>query len=276
MQPEISASRRQVAGVGTHILSGGAGEPVVFLHGLGASSYSWRHLLPAFAGTHSVFAPDFPGYGRSDKPWEFDFTFHGYARWLACFLDELGLQRAALVGSSMGGAISLCLALDHPERVSRLVLIGAPVYLNNVPRMLWAMRQPIVGRILEPLLGRWTVRVVAPTAFHDRKLITEDLIDEYSIALATPAGRRAAAEILRRCLSPELPGMIRRYPRLRPPVLFIRGEHDGVVDAASAEGFCRAVPRGEFLRVPDCGHVPQEEKPEAVRSAIAGFLAAAA
>jgi pimeloyl-ACP methyl ester carboxylesterase len=273
VDPEISPCLREIAGIKTHVLSGGQGEPVVFLHGLGASSYCWRHLLPVFARTNAVYAPDFPGYGRSGKPWEFDFTFQGYARWLGNFLDALGLERAALVGSSMGGAISLCLALDHPERVSRLVLIGAPVYLDNIPKMLWAMRQPIVGRILEPLLGRWTVRVVAPTAFHDRKFVTEDLIDEYSIALSTPEGRRAAAETLRRCLSPELPDMIRRYPELKPPVLFIRGDHDGVVDDVSAEMFCRAVADGRRLRIPRCGHVPQEEKPETVRSAIAEFLA---
>ena len=129
-----------------------------------------------------------------------------------------------------------------------------------------------MGRILEPLLGRWTVRVVAPTAFHDRKLVTDELIDEYSLALATPEGRRAAAETLRRCLSPDLPGMIGRYPELKPPVLFIQGDHDGVVDDSSAERFCRAVPAGRLLRIPDCGRVPQEEKPEAVRSAVAEFL----
>ena len=172
----------------------------------------------------------------------------------------------------MGGAVSLCFALDRPERVSRLVLIGAPVYLGNVPKMLWSMRRPIVGRILEPLLGRWTVRVVVPTAFHDRRFITEELIDEYSIALATREGRRAAAETLRRCLSPRLPEMIRRYAQLRPPVLFIRGEHDGVVDEASAEKFCRAVPKGTLLRIPASGHVPQEETPEAVIPAMAEFL----
>ena len=61
------------------VLCAGKGTPVVFLHGLGASSYSWRHLLPAFSKTNSVYAPDFPGYGRSDKPWDFDYTFTGLA-----------------------------------------------------------------------------------------------------------------------------------------------------------------------------------------------------
>ncbi|MBI5240428.1 MAG: alpha/beta hydrolase [Elusimicrobia bacterium] len=273
MPPEISASRRRIAGVGTHVLSGGAGEPIVFLHGLGASSFSWRHLLPEFAKTHSVYAPDFPGYGRSDKPRDFDYTFAGFARWLSAFLKELDLPRAALVGNSMGGDVSLFLALQSPELVSRFVMIGSPVNQDNIPRLIWTMRRPFVGRILEPLLGRWTVRLVAPTAFHDRSCITEEVLDEYSLALSTPEGRHAAAENIRRCLSPELADYIARYPKLEPPVLFIRGEHDRVVDDASAEWFCRTVPKGRFLRIPDCGHVPQEERPEAVAAAIREFLA---
>ena len=174
----------------------------------------------------------------------------------------------------MGGDVSLFLALQAPELVSRLVLIGSPVYPNNIPRILWTLRRPILGRIFERLLGRWTIRLVAPTAFWDRSCITEEVLDEYSMALRTPEGRHAVAESIRRCLSPDVPGTIARYPELEPPVLFIRGEHDGVVDDASAEGFCRTVPHGKFLRLADCGHVPQEEKPKAVISAIAEFLAA--
>jgi pimeloyl-ACP methyl ester carboxylesterase len=276
MKAEISASRRQIAGVGTHVLSGGQGDPIVFLHGLGASSFSWRFLLSEFAKTHRVYAPDFPGYGRSDKPRDFDYTFAGFARWLAAFLDEFKLARPILAGNSMGGDVSLFLALQAPERVARFVMIGSPVYTDNIPRLIWTLRRPILGRILEPLLGRWTVRLVAPTAFWDRSCITEEVIAEYSLALNTSEGRHAAAENIRRCLSPELGDYIARYPQLEPPVLFIRGEHDHVVDDASAERFCGTVPRGRFLRIPDCGHVPQEERPAAVISAIRDFLAAAA
>ena len=275
MKAEVSASRRRIAGVGTHVLSGGAGEPIVFLHGLGASSFSWRFLLPEFARTHRVYAPDFPGYGRSDKPRDFDYTFAGFARWLAAFLDELKIERPVLVGNSMGGDVSLFLALQSPQLVSRFVMIGSPVRMDNIPRLIWTLRRPILGRILEPLLGRWTVRLVAPTAFWDRSCLTEEVIDEYSLALSTPEGRHAAAENVRRCLSPELGDYIARYPRLEPPVLFIRGEHDGVVDDASAEWFCRTVPKGRFLRVPGAGHVPQEERPAAVISAVRDFLSAA-
>ena len=116
MDSMIRPSSRQVAGIKTYALSGGEGSPIVFLHGLGASSYSWRHLLPAFAQTNTVHAPDFPGYGRSDKPEDFDYTFAGFSHWLGSSLDELKISRTALVGSSMGGAVALRYGLERPER----------------------------------------------------------------------------------------------------------------------------------------------------------------
>ncbi|MDD5656279.1 MAG: alpha/beta hydrolase [Elusimicrobia bacterium] len=269
---EINVRPSLVAGARIHCLSGGQGEPVVLLHGLGASSYTWRHLLPSLARTHAVYAPDFPGYGRSDKPRDFDYSLGGFAAWLRTFLTERGLPAAALIGNSMGGAVALRLALDEPRLVRRLVLIGAPVFLNNVPQMVRIMRRPLLGRLLELFLGRWTVRLVAATAFLDPALITKDVIDEYSLAFRTRAGRRATAETLRRCLSPDLDGYIARYGTLQAPLLFIRGDHDGVVDDESARRFCGIVPNGRLLRIPRCGHVPQEEKPEAVRTALEAFL----
>jgi len=86
------------------------------------------------------------------------------------------------------------------------------------------------------------------------------------------SGFRAAAETLRRCLSPDLGGYIARYGGLQAPVLFIRGDQDGVVDEGSARRFCGVVPHGRFLRIPECGHVPQEEKLDIVAAALADFL----
>ena len=193
----VSPSSLVVAGIRTHLLSGGKGQPLIFLHGMGASSYGWRRLLPAFAKTHAVYAPDLPGFGRSEKPRDFDYSLVGFTRWLNSFMDTLGLPQAVLIGSSMGGAISIALALDHPARVSRLVLIGTPVDERHIPRIIRIMRTPLLGRLLEPLLGPWLVRVVAPTAFLDQNLVTEELIQEYAIALQTREGRHSIAETMR-------------------------------------------------------------------------------
>lgn len=268
LQPQV----RDVAGVRTYCLSGGSGAPVVFLHGLGASSYSWRHVAPPLARRRAVWAPDLPGFGRSDKPEGFDYSFAGFARWLGAFLDDLGLADADLVGNSMGAGVALRYALEHPGRVRRLALIGAPFYVNNRPRLMWTMRWPGVGWLAERLLGRWAVGLVGRTAFADPSKMPPDMVEEYAIALGERGGRRAVVSFLRRAIPSDAQRWMAAYVGLQPQTLVIRGEADGILDLESAQRFCREAPRARLLALKGTGHAPQEETPELVAPALEEFL----
>ncbi|MBI4676189.1 MAG: alpha/beta hydrolase [Elusimicrobia bacterium] len=259
-------------GVRVHVLSAGEGEPVILLHGLGASSYSWRHILPTLGPDRRVLAPDFPGFGRSEQPWDFDYTVDGFTLWLFAFMDSLSIERAALVGNSMGGMVALSAAMARPDRVSRLALINVPVYVENRPRYLWPLRWPVIGSIFESCMGPAAVRLIAATAFADRSVITEELVREYSLALSTKAGRRAVAQFIRNAIPPDVDERIRRYPEVRTPTLVILGDRDIMVPVASAERFVRSLPHSKLIVIPFCGHAPQEEKPEAVLPALLDFL----
>lgn len=270
---ELKKTHLNVGGVKTYLVSAGRGSPVILLHGLGASSYSWRGVLPLLAARHAVWAADIPGFGRSEKPAGFDYSFRGFSGWAAALLDVLGLEKAVFVGNSMGAATAVRLALERPERVSRLGLIGSPFYIGNHPKLLWPMRWPLVGRLYELLLGRWTVAVVAPTSVHDKSCITPELIDEYAWALKEPGGRRAVAHFLRNAIPPDAQSWMDRYKTLEVPALVIRGEHDHVVDRASSERFCREARNARYLHLPECGHAPQEEQPALVAKTLLDFLA---
>ena len=270
---ELKREHLSVANINTYVVSAGTGTPVLLLHGLGASTYSWRFLQPLLAAKHKVYAVDLPGFGRTDKPADFDYSFAGFADWLVSLMDELGLEQAAFVGNSMGAATAVRLALVEPARVRCLGLLGSPFYLGNHPKLMWPMRWPYVGRLYEAFLGRWAVALIAPTAFYDRSLVTDDVIDEYALALKEKGGRFAVAEFLRRAIPPDAAAWMERYKTLAVPALVIRCEHDGVVDRASSERFCREAPRARFVHVAACGHAPQEEKPEAVAEALLEFLA---
>ncbi|MBI5210398.1 MAG: alpha/beta hydrolase [Elusimicrobia bacterium] len=270
--PAVGASFMEVAGVRTHVRSAGEGPPVILLHGLGASSYSWRYVLPALGERFKVFAPDWPGFGRSGQPWDFDYSVDGFVRWLLAFMDALGLGRAALVGNSMGGMLSLAAAMAHPGRVSGLALLGTPVYTRNKPHLLWPIRWPLIGGVYERCIGPWAVAFIGRTAFVDPSLITPELLEEYGMALRTAAGRRAIAQFLRNAIPPDAEDRIRRYPQVETPTLVIVGKHDPVVDVASAERFAKTLRNGRLLVLPDCAHAPQEEKPLEVNLALLGFL----
>lgn len=268
----LRETTRTVAGLTTRTVEGGSGAGVLLLHGLGASSYSWRLLLPELAKTRSVCAPDLPGFGRTDKPEGFDYSFAGFGAWVRALLDQLGWQKAVFVGNSMGGGISMRMAFDAPERVDRITLLGSPLYAKHLPPVLANLRRPLIGRLLEGFVGPWLVPPLARQCFVDHSIITPELVAEYSHALREPGGRRAVVQFMRNAVPPDADALIARYPELRIPILAIRGEHDGVVDRASTELFCRTAPCATFLHIPDCGHAPQEEKPRAVLDALLPFL----
>lgn len=266
------AEHVSVAGVRAYCRRAGRGEPVLLLHGLGASSYSWRHLLPDLARGFEVFAPDWPGFGRSEQPRDFDYSLAGFSRWLVAFMDRFGIAKGRLVGNSLGGLVSLFTALDHPDRVDRMALIGTPTYLESRPRILWPLRWPVIGSLYERSIGPWAVGLVARGAFADWSKITPDVIEEYSIAVRGPAGRRAVAQFIRNAVPPDAESYLRRYKDIRHSTLVIVGEKDAVVGPADARRFAAEVPGAEYLCILGSGHAPQEETPEPVVEALRSFL----
>lgn len=264
----------RAAGVETFVRRSGSGRPLVLIHGLGASSYTWRGLAPLAAEGWDVIAPDVPGMGRSASPEDFEYSFKGFSRWLLALLDELGIERAALAGNSMGGVISLLTALENPERVEKLALIGTPVYPHNTPSILWPMRWPVIGKIYESLLGPTAVRLIAGECLRDKSLVTDELVAEYSHSLRTRGGRRAVASFLRNAIPDDAGALMARYPTLKPATLVLHGELDGVVDRASAERFVRETPAARLAPLPGLGHAPHEQDPQTVAAALLPFLKA--
>ncbi|MBV9960197.1 MAG: alpha/beta hydrolase, partial [Acidobacteria bacterium] len=138
-----------VEGARVHYQEAGEADapPLVLIHGFCASTHVWREVfLPLAENGFRVIVPDLLGYGFSDKPRAGEYTLHEQARHIVGLLDELGLERATLVGSSYGGAVAATCALDFPARVTRLVLIGAVV--NDEP-----VRQPMARLATAPVVG---------------------------------------------------------------------------------------------------------------------------
>jgi pimeloyl-ACP methyl ester carboxylesterase len=261
-----------VDGIKLYRLSAGSGEPVFLLHGLGASSYSWRGVLPLLSRNYSLHAFDWPGFGRSDKPDDFDYSPAGLSRILLGTMDALGIKRARLVGNSMGGLVSLWTAMAEPERVEKLALLGTPFYPSDKPKLLWPMRWPVIGSLYEAMLGEWAVGFIAKGCFVDQSLITEELKQEYALALKEAGGRRAIAQFVRGAMPPDALERVKRYPSIKTPILVIHGEKDWI-DPASPKRFAAEVPAARLRMLAACGHAPQEEKPEAVSAELEGFLA---
>src|SRR5437899_5672773 len=137
-----------------HHMQGGHGSAVVFVHGLGSSGYmEWRHNLEEVTGRHRVFAPDLPGYGRTDKP-RVRYTVPYFARFIRRYMEDRGLRSAALVGASLGGRIALEVALEQPKLVRKLVLVNT----LGLGRPKVRMAQMAYGLVTIPRVGEAVMR----------------------------------------------------------------------------------------------------------------------
>ena len=257
-------------------MEAGGGEPVILVHGLGATKASFLPTIAALAPAYRTIAVDLPGFGDSDKPLNGSYDAAFFARSTIALLDALGLERAHVIGNSMGGRVAIELGLAAPDRIRRLVLLAPSLawlrtrkwapYLRWIPTQLGAI-QPAPRPLVEAI-----VRRVIPGADQEW---TAAGIDEFLRSYLTPNGRAAfyaaAAKIYLE--EPHGPhGFWTRLGSLDVESLFIWGERDNVVPVAFASHVREAVPTAQHLFL-NCGHVPQLERPRQTHAAIEQFLA---
>lgn len=251
--------------------------PVLLVHGLGGHIFTWRHLLPRLARRHRTVALDLKGFGASPRPADGAYAPADHAALVARFIEDRDLQDLVLVGHSLGGAVALLTALGEAEtrrpRLQALVLIGSPAYPQPLPFYLRLFRLPLVGEAAVTLLPpALVVRGVLRASYADPARITRDQVAGYAAPLADPLARRALLRTARQLVPPDVEAIAARYPRLALPVLLVWGEMDHIVPVAIGRRLGRDLPRAELTVIPDCGHIPQEEQPEATWSALGPFL----
>jgi pimeloyl-ACP methyl ester carboxylesterase/putative sterol carrier protein len=268
-------------GIGTAFLEAGPRDapPVVLLHGLGGTNASMLPLMWELSTDHRVLAPDLPGFGGSAKP-HARYDAPWFDSWLTAFLAEVEVDRAVLIGNSMGGRIALEVGMRSPDSVEALILLSAAAAFRRLRQ--WV---PLV-RLLRPELGYTPLRVphsmVVETIramFSDPDRMPQEWLeaaaDEFLRSFATREGRYAFLSCLRQIYLDEAygeRGFWDRLPTLRPPALFVWGDRDRLVPAAFARYVAQALPEAGAIVLEDCGHVPQFEHPEEVAAMVRGFL----
>ncbi len=257
------------------ILTAGAGEPVLLLHGLGATKGSFLTSVAALAGSFRTIAVDLPGFGDSVKPLGASYHAPFFARVVRELMDALGIRRAHVVGNSMGGRVALELGLRYPERVHRIALLA--------PSLAWKRERPWapVVRLLNPHLAlmqvtpRWAVEAVVHRIIPGAESSwVRAGVDEFLRSYLTPRGRVAFYAAARQIYLEEphgAKGFWTRLGDLVPPALFVWGRHDTLVPIAFATHVRRTLPAADHVEL-DCGHVPQIERPRETHAAIAAFL----
>ena len=247
--------------------------PVILIHGFISSNLVWSDaFLPLAAKGFRVIAPDLPGYGYSDKPPDGRYTIVAQAHAVLRLMDRLGIEKATIVGASYGGAVAATIALDNPERVERLVLVGT--VSSDEPKkklLLRISRLPIIGDIVTPLFlgSRWVLR---KRTEHVYRRIGHPL-DEHKLAarhhlLATSNVHRAMIRTARRWSANRIS---REASLIRSPTMLVWGDTDTHIPISEAYQLRDAIPNSKLIIFRNCGHLPPTEYPEKFVEVVTDF-----
>lgn len=270
----------QVEGVVTRYLTAGTGPPLVLLHGAGDNARDWSYVLPLLGRSHHVLAPDLPGYSPASSP-ATDYSPARLARFVAQFLDAVGLDRAAVAGNSLGGLAALQLALSAPERVTALCLVDSAGLGRAVNPALVIQRFPGIGE-LAIAVGRRrpgaALRAVGRAVLlfgRPWRAPRSWLVEQYRAA-RQPGFLEATVASLRAVLGPfgQRKVLVKRLPELAMPTLIIWGTADWIIPVTHGRRAARRLAAGGLVQLSWCGHAPQVECPERFTEALSRFLRA--
>lgn len=249
---------------------------MVLIHGFASSTLVWSKVfLKLAAAGYRVIALDMLGYGYSAKPRNGEYTIPGQAKLLTRLLDHLRIPRAIFVGSSYGGAVAATCALDFPERVKKLILVGA--VNNNRPLEFTLMRlfgSPVLGDVVSPLLiGSRRLLRQRMKRVYDRHswVLDERRVDARHLPLRAAGTHRA---IIRTVRGWDAERISRDAHLIEQPTLLLWGENDLEIPLADGERLHAEIPGSRLIVFLKCGHLPHEEYPEAFTNLVDDFCRA--
>src|SRR5436190_23650711 len=251
-----------VYGAKVHYVDAGTGSPVILLHGLADDIGVWESAIAPLAAKYRVVALDQIGFGRSDKPL-LNYRVSTFVDFLDGFLNELKIERASLVGNSLGGWVAASFALAHPQRVDRLVLCDAAGYAavskTMDPRALSALR----------LASREDIRYLGPLTFRDKRFYED--VDLAFKQRVTAGDSYPVSQLLDSMIRGEdvLGGQL---GAIEKPTLILWGRDDKLIPVSFAARFNKEINASQLRIIDGCGHMPHVECAEKFNHALLQFL----
>jgi len=279
----------RIGDLDVHQTHGGRGKPVLFIHGLGSSGYmEWRFNLEPIARRHHVYAPDLPGFGRSEKP-RARYGVPYFTRFVYRYMESRGLRKATVVAASLGGRVALELAFKYPERVAKLVLVNTLGFGRPTVRMTYGlMTLPRVGETVmraagsalhwapPPMIRRVAGRYIGATVDLERTMddqYLENLLEMYGAQGYHDAYLATVRSLVNpRALFNNDYDLSERLPGIKIPVQLIWGADDPLFPLAHATRAHAAIPDCRLTVIEGAGHTPQAERPDEFNRALLAFL----
>lgn len=246
----------------------GSGPVILLVHGLGASSFCWRMLIPLLKKKFRVVAPDLIGFGLSDKPLHLDYGLDAQTMRLETFVDHLKLTDINIVGSSMGGLLGLWLALKAPEKVRRVVALSPalnPKLFPFNPAPLNLLSEWSAQRLNEI----WIRRILSRVLVKHLDLLPDEVEAYLKPYQRQPDAIRSFIMSLNTVRDKRIPSQLKS---LKVPVLILHGEVDRVIPLRVSRGALKHLPKADLKVLKQAGHHLQEDNPQWVFEKICEFI----
>ena len=252
-----------VFGQKINYVEAGSGPTVILLHGLGGSTQAWQFNITPLAEKYHVIVPDQIGFGKSDKPLV-NYRIRTYVDFLDQFCKQLKIERATLVGNSMGGWIAAAFTAAFPDRVDKLVLVDAAGYAppkDLDTRTFWSLNPTT----------REGMKVLAAKVFYNKAFQTDAAID-MAIAARLAAGDGFTIKSITESILRGEDFLDDTVKTIKRPTLIVWGREDGLVPLAEGERFQKDIAGSKMVVFDQCGHVPPVEKPGEFNAVVIKFL----
>ncbi len=254
----------------------GTGDPILCLHGLGASIFSWRHFIGPFSQNNKLILVDFKGCGKSPKPRDRHYSIEENTDEIYNLIVAENLTKLTLVGNSLGGAVALLLAIrlheQEPTRLSRLVLIDSAGDERYSPIHLKLIRSVLGPAIIYLSPRKLAAKMVLRMCYFDKKKITSEQVEAYANPMASLGGRHALLQTAKQCIPPNVDELLTKVKTITVPTFILWGREDTVIPPKVGELLHQVIPNSTLRVIEQCGHIPQEEKPDETIALISKFL----
>jgi len=274
----LDAKYVSVNGVRIRYVLEGKGPPVLLLHGFGQFLEGWILNLGPLSENYQVCALDFPGHGLSEKP-RIDYSLPIAVKFVSDFMQALKIERASLVGHSIGGLVSLITAINSPEKVDKLVLVDCAGLTTETSLRKKLVALPGIGEIVVRPTTRAGTRQGMRRALYNRDFITEKMVDLNYRYLKMPGAKEAMLSIIRcgvRLNGPNSQAIAAdKLQMVSVPTLLIHGAQDQSIPLRHSRIACRLIPEAQLRVIEASGHCPFLEKADEFNEAVLSFLKSA-
>lgn len=255
----------------------GEGNPLLLIHGFGASSYSWRHMIKPLAEKFRVITIDLKGFGDSPKPRDNFYNVYDQARLIRNFILDQELTQLTLIGHSFGGGVALVTSVylntSHPNLQKGLILIDSIAYKQDLPDFVELLATPIIGPMITYLLpDKFQTRRLLEEVYYDKDSIPQTAIDHYAKTLDKNNAKYAILTGARQIIPDDLEQFSKRYREIDIPTLIIWSEDDELVPLSIGKRLHAELPNSNMVTLQKVGHAPHEEKPSLVLPHLMQFL----